>query len=123
MTHHCFRSTCPLIYSSEAFSGAAVVHLLLNRLSDLPNKTFSIVEQGVSINALRNALEAIHGTPPTIKEYHQADYERDLQAGFMDAMRAAARKWYATGQTWPGERVLVPGWKVRTIEEIAREYM
>ena len=107
---------------SEEFSGQALVHLLLNRLSDLPNNTFSIVEIDFSSQDLIDVFTKINGKAPSINEYTEEEYQTDLShKGFFDAMRAGRNKGLAVGCTWPGEKIQdFPGWQKRTLEEYVR---
>lgn len=109
-------------YRSEEFSGQALVHLLLNRVTDLPSKSFSLVEISFSAQDLIAVFTKLHdGEEPTIIKYTEEDYQRDLYKDFMGAMGAAGKKGLAVGAEWPGEVVSdFPGWEVKTLEDYVR---
>lgn len=109
---------------SKAFSGAAIVHLLLNRLEDLPNRTFSLVELDFSAHDLISAFTELHnGTKPRIVAYSEEEYQRDLQHGMMAAMGAARTKGLSVGATWPGEKVQTfLGWESKSLKEWVKMY-
>ena len=110
--------------SSKAFSGAALVHLLLHRLHDLPNSTFSLVELEFSSQDLVSIFTKLHnGTTPEIEEYTEEDYHRDLQGGLMQAMRAGRTKGLATGTRWPGEKIQeFKGWEAKSLAEWIKQF-
>jgi hypothetical protein len=106
---------------SKEFSGQALVYLLLHRLADLPNRSFSLVEIAFSAQDLITLFTSLHsGQETTIDKYSEDDYQRDLQKDLFSAMGAASRKGLAVGVKWPGEIVSeFPGWQERTL----RDYM
>ncbi|KAH8664521.1 hypothetical protein BX600DRAFT_550544 [Xylariales sp. PMI_506] len=109
--------------TSKEFSGQALVHLLLHRLADLPNHSFSIVEISFSAKELIALFTKLHdGQEPTIAKYSEDDYQRDLKRDFFSAMRAASKKGLAVGVEWPGEIVSgFAGWQKRTLEDYVKE--
>jgi len=111
--------------SSKDFSGDAIVHLLLHRLADLPNRTFSIVELDFSAQDLISTFTALHnGAKPEITEYTEDDYQRDRGSGMREAMRAGRTKGLAVGTDWPGEKVqVIPGRQNRSLEGWIKEYL
>jgi hypothetical protein len=113
--------------TSREFAGHALVHLLLHRLSDLPNAAFSLVELQFSVQDLIALFTKLHdGKEPTIVKYTEEEYQRDLHGSFFGAMGAASKKGLAVGVSWPGEVVSgkdLPGWKERNLEEYLSEYL
>jgi len=111
--------------SSKDFTGAAIVHLLLNRLNDLPNHTFSLVELDFSSDDIMTTFSELHnGDDPEIIDYTENDYRRDLKDGLMGAMRAGRMKGLAVGCDCTGEKVQgFTGWQEKTLEEYVREFM
>jgi hypothetical protein len=99
------------------------VYLLLHRLADLPNSSFSLVEIPFSSQDLIALFTKLHsGQEPTIVKYTEEDYQRGLKQGFFDAMGAASKKGLAVGVKWPGEIVSgFPGWQERTLEDYLKE--
>jgi len=111
--------------SSKDFTGAAIVHLQLNRLNDLQNHTFSLVELDFSSDDIITTFSELHnGDDPEIIEYTENDYRRDLKDGLMGAMRAGRMKGLAVGCDWTGEKVQgFTGWQEKTLEEYGREFI
>ncbi|KAJ7740104.1 hypothetical protein B0H16DRAFT_58701 [Mycena metata] len=111
--------------TSKEFSGQVLVYLLLHRLADLPNRSFSLVEISFGARDLITLFTKLHdGQEPTIVKYTEEDYQRDLQRDFMGALGAASKKGMALGAKWPGEMVSkFPGWQERTLEDYVKECM
>lgn len=99
------------------------MYLLLHRLADLPNHSFSLVEIAFSSRDLMTLFRELHiGQMPTIVEYTEANYQRDLKQDFFAAMGAASKKGLAVGTKWPGEIVSgFPGWQERTLDDYLKE--
>jgi hypothetical protein len=114
--------TCP---RSKEFSGQALVYLLLHRLADLPNRSFSLVEIPFSARDLITLFTKIHkGQEPLIVKYSEEQFQQDLHRDFFGAMGAASKKGLAVGTDWPGEVVSdFPGWQKKTLENYVEECM
>lgn len=99
------------------------MYLLLHRLADLPNRSFSLVEMPFSARDLTALFKKFHdGQEPTIIKYTEVEYQRDLHRDFFGAMGAASKKGLSIGAKWPGEIVSAfPGWQERTLEDYLRE--
>ncbi|KAH8892718.1 NAD(P)-binding protein [Thozetella sp. PMI_491] len=109
--------------TSKEFSGQALIYLLLHRLADLPNRSFSLVEIHFGARDLVAVFTKLHnGQEPTIVKYTEEDYQRDLHRDFLSAMGAASKKGVAVGAKWPGEIVSkFPGWQERTLDDYVKE--
>ncbi|KAJ7784622.1 hypothetical protein B0H16DRAFT_1493202 [Mycena metata] len=109
--------------TSKEFSGQGLVHLLLHRLADLPNRSFSLVEISFGSRDLITLFAKLHdGQEPTIVQYTEEDYQRDMQRDFFPALGAASKKGMAVGVKWLGEIVSgFPGWQERTLEDYVKE--
>ncbi|KAJ7044061.1 hypothetical protein C8F04DRAFT_1228913 [Mycena alexandri] len=116
----CYTFLCP---RSKEFSGQALVYLLLHRLADLPNRSFSLVEISFGARDLITLFTKLHhGQEPTIVKYTEEDYQRDLRRDYFGAMGATSKKGVAVGAKWPEEIVSgFPGWQERTLEEYVKE--
>ena len=100
-----------------------MTHLLLHRLKDLPNRSFSLVELQFSAQQLIELSKKRHdGQEPTIVKYSEEEYQRDMMKDFFSAMGAASKRGLAFGVEWPGEVVSdFPGWQKRTLEYYVEE--
>ena len=101
------------------------MHLLLHRLQDLPNRTFSLVELQFSSSDLIDEFTKLHGgTTPTIKEYTETQYQAALSSGEFGAVfRAAGTKGLARGVSWPGEIIdTFEGWQRRSLGEYIAQF-
>ena len=118
-------ATLTNICRSEAFSGQALVYLLLNRLADLPNASFSLVEIPFSAQDLITLFTKLHdGRAPAIVRYTEEEYQTDLKKDILAAMGAASKKGLAVGVAWPGEVVSTfPGWQQKTLEDYVKPSM
>jgi hypothetical protein len=108
---------------SKEFSGQALTYLLLHRLADLPNHSFSLVEVRFGARDIVQVFKKLHGNQePNIIKYSEEDYKRDLHRDFVGAMNAASKKGLAVGVKWPGEVVSeFPGWQKRGLEDYVQE--
>jgi hypothetical protein len=111
--------------TSEAFSGQALTYLLLNRLDELPNKSFSLVEIHFSAQDLIAVFTKLHGgEEPTITKFSEEEYQEGLKKDVFSAMGAASQKGLAAGTEWPGEVVSsFPGWQQKTLEDYVKRAM
>lgn len=123
LPRRCRKEHIDIFPRSKEFSGQALVYLLLYRLTDLPNRSFSLVEIPFSARDLIAAFTSLHsGQEPTITKYTEGDYQRDLQQDFFSAMGAASKKGLAVGAKWPGEVVSeFSAWQERTLWDYIKE--
>ena len=98
------------------------MHLLLHRLTDLPSRSFSLVEVSFSAQDLIAVFKKLHnGHEPTIVKYTEEEYQRDIHDNFLSSLGAAGKKGLSVGVKWPGEIVSsLPGWQEKTLEDYVK---
>ncbi|ORX34813.1 hypothetical protein BD324DRAFT_635114 [Kockovaella imperatae] len=113
--------------TSKDFSGAALVHLLLDRPETLPNATISLVEHSFSSQLLVDTFTKIHGRRPDIIETTEEDYQRGIKEDGFGSMGAASDKSLSVGVDWPGETIdseslsRTGRWDTKSFEDYVRE--
>ena len=96
--------------------------MLLPRLADLPNRSFSLVNLPFSAQDLFSVFTKLHdGQEPTIVKYSEKGYQNDRHVSFIVAMRAASNKGLAVGVKYLGEIMSTfPGWQEKMIEDYVK---
>ena len=95
----------------------------------MPGATFSLVEHPFSSHDLIRIFTDLNGSPPTIKEYTEEEYQHDLKESFWTAFKAVGMKGLASGVDWPEEIIdsaylkEKAGWKGKTFEGYIKEYL
>lgn len=116
------------IADSRSISYIAAGYIeLIKRGAEIANKTYHFIEIDTSHAEITEILTKLHGEKPKFNEWSEKELHKALNAPPGTALLAAIlRKSGEDGWQYPGERVIVPGWKGKSLEEwvkyaIARE--
>ena len=91
---------------------------LIKRGARVANQDYHFIEIDTSHAEITEILTELHGEKPKFIEWSDAELHKALNAQPGTALMAAIlRKSGQDGWVYPGERVEVPGWKGKSLEE------
>lgn len=105
---------------SLPYIGAAYYELIKNP-SKLGNKQYHFTEINTTHQEITDILTKIHGKEPDLIQWDEEKLHTVLNDSAIALGAGLLRKSGQDGWVFPGERVVVPGWKGKSIEEWTKD--